>query len=143
MQNRIRLGIQCQLANPERRWKWIHATCIIFRPGLRRFLTTLRDDDGAFSMHVGGEVDIRGVYCAVSVARLTNVYTPEIFKNTAEWIAKCQTWEGGFGGCPGMEAHGGYTFCGLAALLLLEKAKLCHVPSLLVKIQIRLRITTT
>lgn len=102
------------------------------RKGLRRFLTTLRDEDGAFSMHVGGEVDIRGAYCAISVARLTNIYTPDIFKNTAEWIAQCQTWEGGFGGCPGMEAHGGYTFCGLAALLLLENAKLCRIPLLLV-----------
>lgn len=29
-----------------------------------------------------------------------------------------QTYEGGLGGEPGNEAHGGYTFCGLAALVL-------------------------
>ena len=83
-------------------------------------------------MHLDGEVDIRGVYCAIAVAKLTNVYTPQLFANTDEWIAQCQTWEGGFGGCPGMEAHGGYTYCGLASLVLLGKTHLCHIPSLLV-----------
>jgi hypothetical protein len=29
-----------------------------------------------------------------------------------------QTYEGGLGGEPGNEAHGGYTFCGLAALMI-------------------------
>jgi protein farnesyltransferase subunit beta len=29
-----------------------------------------------------------------------------------------QTYEGGLGGEPGNEAHGGYTYCGLAALVL-------------------------
>lgn len=83
-------------------------------------------------MHKDGEIDIRGVYCAVAVAQLTNILTPELFKNTPEWLAKCQTWEGGFGGCPGMEAHGGYTYCGLAALVILGKNHMCQMPSLLV-----------
>ena len=33
-----------------------------------------------------------------------------------------QTYEGGLGGEPGNEAHGGYTFCGLAALALVGQA---------------------
>lgn len=103
------------------------------RKGLYNFLLSLRGEDGAFGMHVDGEVDIRGVYCAVSVARLTNIYTPVLFKGTEEWIAKCQTWEGGFGGCPGMEAHGGYAYCGLAALVLLGRANVCNMPLLLVR----------
>jgi hypothetical protein len=41
-----------------------------------RWLNSLRLDDGSFMMHADdGEVDIRGVYCALSVARLTNVFT--------------------------------------------------------------------
>lgn len=44
----------------------------------------------------------------------------------------CQTYEGGFSGCPGMEAHGGYAFCGLASLLLLNKGHLCDGDALLV-----------
>ncbi|XP_012283379.1 protein farnesyltransferase subunit beta isoform X2 [Orussus abietinus] len=109
----------------------IEAYETINRKGLLHFLTSLRGEDGAFSMHVDGEVDIRGVYCAITVAKLTNVYTLEMFKGSAEWIAQCQTWEGGFGGCPGMEAHGGYAFCGIATLVLLGKSHLCHVPSLM------------
>ena len=33
---------------------------------------------------------------------------------------------------PGTEAHGGYTFCGFAALVLLGKPHLCDVNKLLV-----------
>ena len=44
---------------------------------------------------------------------------------------RCQTYEGGFGGVPGMEAHGGYSFCGLAALMLMGKGHLCDTASLL------------
>ena len=44
---------------------------------------------------------------------------------------RCQTYEGGFGGAPGMEAHGGYTFCGLAALVLLGRHRLCREDRLL------------
>ena len=49
-----------------------------------------------------------------------------------ETIFRCQTYEGGFGGCPGMEAHGGYSFCGVAALTLLNKTKLCDIDAVLV-----------
>ncbi|XP_076651386.1 farnesyl transferase beta subunit [Halictus rubicundus] len=104
---------------------------VIDRKALKRFLTSLRGEDGSFSIHVDGEVDIRGIYCALTVAKLTNVYTPEMFKGSEDWIAKCQTWEGGFGGCPGMEAHGGYTYCGLASLVLLGKTDSCNLQSLL------------
>ena len=44
----------------------------------------------------------------------------------------CQTYEGGFSGCPGMEAHGGYAFCGLSALIILGKGHLCDLQALLV-----------
>ncbi|KAK0085641.1 hypothetical protein PV325_004713 [Microctonus aethiopoides] len=103
----------------------------INRQGLYKFFQQLRSDDGSFLMHKEGELDIRGVYCAVAVAKLTNLYTSELFKNTEKWITDCQTWEGGFGGCPDMEAHGGYTYCGLASLVLLDKSNMCHLPSLL------------
>ncbi|NWI24266.1 FNTB farnesyltransferase, partial [Sula dactylatra] len=82
-------------------------------------------------MHVGGEVDVRSAYCAASVASLTNILTPALFAGTAEWIARCQNWEGGIGGVPGMEAHGGYTFCGMAALVILKKEHLLNLRSLL------------
>ena len=42
----------------------------------------------SFVMHSGGEVDIRGVYCALSVARLTHVYTEDMFKGTELWVVR-------------------------------------------------------
>lgn len=94
---------------------------VIDRPKLKSFLACCRTSEGAFTMHRDGEVDIRGAYCAVVAAHLTNTMSPELFEGTAEWIARCQTYEGGFSGEPGLEAHGGYTFCGYAALVLLGK----------------------
>ncbi|KAL7288080.1 hypothetical protein TKK_0017869 [Trichogramma kaykai] len=100
---------------------------IIDRQKTYEFLKSLRTDEGSFHMHVNGEMDIRGVYCALAVAKLLNIYTPELFKNTEKWVAKCQTWEGGFAGCPGMEAHGGYSFCGLASLVMLNKSNVFNL----------------
>ncbi|XP_033734614.1 protein farnesyltransferase subunit beta-like [Pecten maximus] len=100
---------------------------IIDRQKLYTFLMKMRTSEGAYKMHEGGEVDIRGTYCAASAARLTNIVTPALFDGTPEWIVSCQTYEGGFGGCPGMEAHGGYSFCGLAALSLMGRTSLCDL----------------
>jgi Prenyltransferase and squalene oxidase repeat len=41
-----------------------------------------------------------------------------------------QTYEGGIGGEPGNEAHGGYTFCGLAAAALAGAAQALDLDSL-------------
>ncbi|KAG5885357.1 hypothetical protein JTB14_035162 [Gonioctena quinquepunctata] len=104
---------------------------VINRKTLRDFLWRVRQSDGSFAMHVGGEIDIRGAYCALSVASLTGVMSLDLFDRTAEWIVGCQTYEGGFSGCPGMEAHGGYAFCGLAALVILKKSHLIDEQALL------------
>ncbi len=37
------------------------------------------------------------------------------------------------GGEPGNEAHGGYTFCGVAALLLMNQTDVIDVPRLIVR----------
>nr|XP_058149256.1 protein farnesyltransferase subunit beta isoform X5 [Dasypus novemcinctus] len=107
------------------------AYSVINREKLLQYLYSLKQPDGSFLMHVGGEVDVRSAYCAASVASLTNIITPDLFEGTAEWIARCQNWEGGIGGVPGMEAHGGYTFCGLAALVILKKERSLNLKSLL------------
>ncbi|XP_023321820.1 protein farnesyltransferase subunit beta, partial [Eurytemora carolleeae] len=107
------------------------ALSLIDRRKLATWLDKLRCPDGAFTMHIDGEIDIRGVYCALSVARLTNIYSSSLFAKTEEWLLRCQTYEGGFGGVPGMEAHGGYTFCGLAALIIMGKESLCNTENLL------------
>ncbi|KAF2358264.1 PFTB repeat [Trinorchestia longiramus] len=96
------------------------ALATINRQALSDFLARMVTPEGSFRMHEGGEVDIRGTYCAVSVARLCRLAVHPLMSRTASWIVQCQTYEGGFSGSPGLEAHGGYTFCGLAALALLN-----------------------
>lgn len=61
---------------------------IFHRSGLKNFLWRVRCPDGSFCMHVDGEVDIRGVYCALSVATLTNVDCGQLFDRTAEWVIR-------------------------------------------------------
>ncbi|XP_040576755.1 protein farnesyltransferase subunit beta [Lepeophtheirus salmonis] len=101
----------CIIGTPE-------AWSIIDRQKLAEWLNSLRLSNGSFLMHHDGEIDIRGVYCAVSVAKLTNIFSEDLFKHTVSWIKSCQTHEGGFGPVPYMEAHGGYSFCAIAALSL-------------------------
>lgn len=112
-----------------------HAYDAIGKQSLIQFLFSVRDDKtGAFNMHVDGEVDVRGAYCAAAVAKLVNV-SPEVerqlFKDTVDWIVSCQTYEGGMGGVPYQEAHGGYTFCGVAALALLGSTGSCDLNRLM------------
>lgn len=112
----------------------LEAFSVVNRETLLNFILSMKLPDGSFRMHRGGEVDVRAVYCAIVVAKLTNISMPnnaDLFAGTAEWILKCQTFEGGFGGCPGMEAHGGYTFCAVAALILLDRIRLVNEDSLL------------
>ncbi|GAA5805144.1 hypothetical protein HPULCUR_010657 [Helicostylum pulchrum] len=92
---------------------------VLNRETLYQFLMSMKQPDGSFTMHKGGEIDIRGSYCALSVAALTNLLTPELTENCIEFICKAQTYEGGIGPYPGKEAHNGYTFCGLAAMEIL------------------------
>jgi len=78
----------------------------------------------AFRVASSSEVDTRGAYTVISVASLLGILTPDLAEGVPEWIAQCQTYEGGLGGEPGNEAHGGYTFCGLAASVLLGSVHL-------------------
>lgn len=107
------------------------AYSVINRENLYKFLMSLRLPNGSFRMTKYGESDVRAVYCAASVARLTNIYTDVLFDASARWVIRCQTYEGGFGGVPGLEAHGGYTFCGFSSLFLLKSIHMCDTKSLL------------
>jgi protein farnesyltransferase subunit beta len=78
---------------------------------------------GSFAMHDDGETDVRATYCALVAMRLAGVdpardagIDPAV---ALGFIARCQTHEGGFSAVPGCEAHGGYTFCAVAAAVIL------------------------
>ncbi|XP_053211355.1 protein farnesyltransferase subunit beta-like [Panonychus citri] len=107
------------------------ALASIDRLALYKYLMKMRQPDGSFVMHEDGESDVRGIYCAAAVAYMTGINTNELFEGSAEWLLKCQTYEGGFGAMPDEEAHGGYSFCALAALTLFGQAHRCDLKSLL------------
>lgn len=88
------------------------------KPHIYEWFLSLKSPSGSYSMHYGGESDARSTYCVLSVAALLNMLTDEILEGTVEFLLSCQTYEGGFAGIPNTEAHGGYTFCALAALYL-------------------------
>lgn len=101
------------------------------RKNLAQWLFSLKCPDGSFAMHENGERDTRSVYSVVVVAKMLGIDTPELFAGTLDWILSCQTYEGGFAGVPGTEAHGGYTFCAVGAVFLLEGTDQLQVDLLL------------
>ncbi len=96
---------------------------VINRFELYEFLMSLKDrKSGGFRMHHDGETDMRGTYCAVSVASMTGILTEELLENVPNYILSCQTFEGGFAGdSGGLEAHGGYSYCALATLGIISR----------------------
>ncbi|GMR59105.1 hypothetical protein PMAYCL1PPCAC_29300 [Pristionchus mayeri] len=103
----------------------------IDRDAMYKFLVARHQSSGAYTMHLGGEEDIRAPYLALVTASLLRIMDCKLTDLVAEWIMSCQTFEGGFGGEPGAEAHGGYTFCGFACLCLLDRAKVVDLQALL------------
>uniref|UniRef100_A0A453FFY0 Prenyltransferase alpha-alpha toroid domain-containing protein n=1 Tax=Aegilops tauschii subsp. strangulata TaxID=200361 RepID=A0A453FFY0_AEGTS len=78
----------------------------IKRDNLYKFMLLMKDKSGAFRMHDGGEIDVRACYTAISVASLVNILDDELAKGVGNYIASCQTYEGGIAGEPSAEAHG-------------------------------------
>ncbi|GLI65989.1 hypothetical protein VaNZ11_009681 [Volvox africanus] len=102
------------------------ALALVDRTKLRDYLFRMcipPQQGGGFSVHEGGEGDLRACYTAMAVAHmiaLDGADKEELLKQSGmvQYVRACQTYEGGLGGEPGNEAHGGYTFCGVAALML-------------------------
>lgn len=92
------------------------------RENTYKFLMRMKAPGGGFMMHEQGETDMRGTYCAMAVASMLHILTDELMEGVPEYVARCQTFEGGIAGETGLEAHGGYSYCGLAALCIIGKA---------------------
>lgn len=124
------------------------AYSFIDRESMWKWLGRLKQPNGGFQVCEGGEEDVRGAYCAMVVISLlnlpSNLPTPIHTKDTTlsnfqdgveDYLAKCQTFEGGISGAPGTEAHGAYAFCALACLCLMNgqqnMLRCLDVPSLL------------
>lgn len=81
-----------------------------------------QQEDGSFSaVHTGGETDMRFVYCACSICTILGDWSGVQREKMVEYILESQTYEGGFAQGPGMEAHGGSTYCALASLSMMVR----------------------
>ncbi|EAY18555.1 Prenyltransferase and squalene oxidase repeat family protein [Trichomonas vaginalis G3] len=92
----------------------------INRSEIYNFLKQSKQPDGSFSAGAALESDSRSTYCAICVASLLNMLTPELLEGTVEFLISCQGYDGGFGPRAHCETHGGYGFCSLGALSILN-----------------------
>ena len=85
---------------------------------------------GTFQNHINGESDLRSTYCALTVCYILNLLSePLLTSGVISYIQSCQTFEGGFGPEPYCEAHGGYSFCAIASLILLNSLHTIDIKS--------------
>ncbi|BBH06727.1 Prenyltransferase family protein [Prunus dulcis] len=64
------------------------------------------------------------------VASILNILDDELVQNVGNYILSCQTYEGGISAEPGTEAHGGYTFCGVATMIMINQVNQLDLPRL-------------
>ncbi|KAI3321234.1 terpenoid cyclases/Protein prenyltransferase [Xylariaceae sp. AK1471] len=106
---------------------------VIDRRAMWKWLCALKEPNGGFRLTLGGEIDVRGAYCAAVLVTILKLpldlpydspsRTPErpgLFTGLAEYVRRCQTFEGGISAIPDAEAHGAYAFCALGCLAILD-----------------------
>ncbi|KAI3335586.1 terpenoid cyclases/protein prenyltransferase alpha-alpha toroid [Ustulina deusta] len=106
---------------------------VIDRRAMWKWLCALKQPDGSFRLTLGGEIDVRGAYCAAVLITILKLpldlprdspsHTPErldLFTGLADYVRRCQTFEGGISATPDAEAHGAYAFCALGCLAILD-----------------------
>ena len=81
-------------------------------------------------MTQGAEQDNRGSYIVAIIVKLLKL-DEKLLEGAAEEIIKTQTHEGGLSNVVGGEAHGGYTFCGVAGLAAMGRLQDLDVSRLL------------
>ncbi|KAL7750206.1 CAAX farnesyltransferase (FTase) subunit beta [Sorochytrium milnesiophthora] len=100
------------------------------RSRMYAFLMSVKQPDGSFIMHTGGETDVRGTYCALVVAHLLNIVTPELVRNCADFVQRRQmAMEGGFQGRPNKLVDGCYSFWVGGLFPLLRAARSRQAPA--------------
>lgn len=82
----------------------------------------LQQLDGCFrATYEGSEFDTRFLYCACAICAILDDWTFIDIDKAVEYILSCISYEGGISLHPGSEAHGGSTYCGIAALCLMNR----------------------
>lgn len=103
-------------------------------PSVLALADTVCSEEGPVVVHRDGEVDVRAAYCICAAAVLAGCMQSSSFDAhkpaLVKWLLSLQTYEGGFACEVGGEAHGGYTYCAVAALALLGELQSANLPEL-------------
>jgi geranylgeranyl transferase type-1 subunit beta len=92
-------------------------------------LKPLQRDDGSFQcIAVGSEFDMRFLYCACVISHLLGDWSVVNKDKAVDFIQSCVAYDGGISLIPGQEGHGGSTFCGVAALQLMDRLDVLDAP---------------
>lgn len=92
------------------------------RQALAYGLTSLQLPDGSFQYCIeGSENDMRFLYCVACVCYILNDFSTIDVDKAVNYVIASLSYEGGFGQGPFLEAHGGSTFCAVAALYLFNR----------------------
>jgi len=87
------------------------------RKGVIAGLKHHQQPNGSFQYIVGlAASDARFVYCACVICNLLDDFSGIDKEKMIEWLYSCQNYDGGFGLNPGLESHGGATYCCVASL---------------------------
>lgn len=94
----------------------VNKPCII--AGLR----ALQQPDGSFcSSLTNQEKDMRFVYCAAAISYILDDWSGMDIEKTIDFIFQCISYDNGIGQNPGLESHGGSTYCAIATLSLINQ----------------------
>lgn len=102
----------------------------INRDQILKYVTKCQRNDGSFAgccvqgKPIGGERDARYTYMATAICIILNVQDlNSIFnvKNAVGYVKSSKNYDGGIGDSPGGESHSGLTYCGIAALKLMNE----------------------
>lgn len=93
-----------------------------------RFLKSLQNPkNGCFrAVEFGSEEDTRFIFCAAAIGFMLQDWRGIDVRAAIRFILSTQSFDGGFGLCPGQEGHGGSTYCAIAALALFGELNFPH-----------------
>jgi len=93
----------------------------INRESIAKGIKSLQLPDGSFKAAAeGGENDMRFLYCAAAISTFIDSRSGMDTEKAIQYIISSISYEGGIGQGPWLEAHGGSTYCAVAALCLLD-----------------------
>ena len=94
---------------------------IVDRQSFYKYIMSCKNPNGSFSTSPLGETDLRSTFSAIFISWMYNILTPELTEGVVDFVKRCQNYDGGFSPLPDCEAHGGYTYCAIGILTILNK----------------------